>query len=143
MGKAMALRLSKFGATVFALSNNKENLEKLKKEHPKINVVHVDLLDWDATRKAVKSVLPIDLLVNNAGVIMPEPCLTASPRAFDLTFGVNVKAMLNVSQVVCEDLVRRKAPGNVVNVSSQASKAAFKEQVVYGSSKAAVEILSR
>lgn len=143
MGKGIALRLSKFKATVYALSNNKENLDKLKKEHPEIHTVHVDLMDWEATRKAVESVLPIDLLVNNAGVILPASCLTASPREFDLTFGVNVKAMLNVSQVVAKDLVRRKAPGNIVNVTSQASKAAFADQVTYGSSKAAAEMLSR
>lgn len=143
MGKGIALRLSKHGAKVFALSNIKENLDQLKKEHPEITTIHVDLLDWEATRKAVKSVLPIDLLVNNAGIILPALCLSATPREFDLTYGVNVKAMLNVSQVVAEDLIRRKAPGNIVNVSSQASKAAFKEQVIYGASKAAVEMQSR
>lgn len=130
-------------ATVIALSNNKENLENLKKEHSRIETVCVDLLDWDATRLAVESVLPIDLLVNNAGVAILAPCLEVTPQDFDLSFGVNVKAMLNVSQVVAKDMLRRKIPGNIVNLSSQASKAVLKEQLAYCATKAAVDMLTK
>lgn len=40
---------------------------KLKKEIPSVETVQVDLNDWKATQDAVRSVYPIDLLVNNAG----------------------------------------------------------------------------
>lgn len=131
------------GATVIGLSNNKQNLDSFEKEYPQIETICVDLLDWDATRSAVKSVLPIDLLVNNAGVALLAPCLKVTPRDFDLSFGVNVKAMLNVSQVVAEDMLGRKVPGSIVNLSSQASKAALKEHLAYCSSKAAVDMLTK
>ena len=35
----------------------------------------VDLSDWAAARKAVKEIGPVDLLVNNAGVIKMSPFL--------------------------------------------------------------------
>lgn len=40
---------------------------KLKEEIPSVETVAVNLADWKATQKAVRSVFPIDLLVNNAG----------------------------------------------------------------------------
>ncbi|XP_014207954.2 L-xylulose reductase-like [Copidosoma floridanum] len=143
IGKEICLRLSKYKGTVIALSNNKENLDKLSKEYPQIQIIFVDLLDWDATRAAVKNVLPIDLLVNNAGVAILAPCLKAPPQHFDTVFGVNVKAMLNVSQVVGQNMIERKVAGRIVNLSSQASEAALEDHVVYCSSKAAVTMLTK
>lgn len=143
IGKETALRLSKYKGKVFALSNNKENLAKLAKEHPEITTLCVDLLNWDATRAAVKSILPIDLLVNNAGVSINEHCLEATPEIFDLTFGTNVKAMLNVSQVVAKNMVERKVAGSIVNLSSQACRAALLDHVIYCASKGAVDMLTK
>jgi hypothetical protein len=37
-------------------------------------------------------------------------------------FAVNVKAVINVSQVVVEGMIKRKSGGSIVNVSSQASQ---------------------
>ncbi|XP_014207981.1 L-xylulose reductase-like [Copidosoma floridanum] len=143
IGKEICLRLSKYKGTVIALSNNKENLDKLSKKYPEIQTIFVDLLDWDATRAAVKTILPIDLLVNNAGIGIFAPCLTASPEDFDLTFGVNVRAMLNVSQVVGQNLVERASPGSIVNLSSQTSRGAIHNSLIYCSSKAAVNMLTK
>lgn len=38
------------------------------------------------------------------------------------TFDVNVKAVLNISQVVARKMVENKTHGAIVNISSQASK---------------------
>ncbi|XP_017887597.1 L-xylulose reductase [Ceratina calcarata] len=143
IGKEMALRLSSYGGQVIALSRTKENLEKLRAEDPKIQTVCVDLCDWDATKKAVEQVLPIDLLVNNAAVACLNPFFDATPEDFDLTFTVNVKSMLNVSQVVAKNMIERKIAGSIVNLSSQASQAALKDHTVYCASKGAVDMLSK
>ncbi|XP_076623274.1 L-xylulose reductase [Colletes latitarsis] len=143
IGKSLALRLSKYKGQVIALCKTKENLETLYKEDPSIQSLCVDLLDWNATKKAIQSVLPIDLLVNNAGVARLEPFLKATEEDFDLTFAVNVKAILNVSQVVAKDMIQRKVGGSIVNISSQASHAALKDHAVYCSSKGAVDMLSK
>ena len=37
-------------------------------------------------------------------------------------FNVNVKATLNISQIVARKMVENKTPGAIVNISSQASK---------------------
>lgn len=139
----MALHLSKYNAQVIALSKTKENLDKLVKADPKIKAICVDLRDWDATRKAVESILPIDLLVNNAGVAKVEPFLDATPQNFDLVFNVNLKAVMNVSQVVAKNMIERKIGGSIVNVSSQGGQAALEDHAVYCASKAALDMLSK
>ncbi|XP_043784492.1 L-xylulose reductase [Apis laboriosa] len=143
IGKDLALRLSKYEGQVIALSKEKNNLDKLCTEDPRIQSICVDLSDWNATRKAVESVLPIDLLVNNAGVAYLNSFFDATPEDFDLTFTVNVKAILNVSQIVAKNMIQRKVGGSIVNISSQASQAALKDHVVYCASKGAVDMLSK
>ena len=43
----------------------------------------VDLGDWEATERALGSVGPVDLLVNNAAVALLQPFLEVTKEAFD------------------------------------------------------------
>lgn len=115
----------------------------MRAEDPRIDTICVDLNDWNNTKKAVESVLPIDLLVNNAGVACLNSFFDTTVEDFDLTFAVNVRAVLNVSQVVAKNMVKRKVGGSIVNISSQASQAALKDHSVYCASKGAVDALSK
>lgn len=108
-----------------------------------IQTICVDLLDWNATRKAVQNILPIDLLVNNAAVAYLSPFLDVTPEQFDLTFNINVKAILNVSQIIAKSMIEQKRGGNIVNISSQAGQAALKDHAVYCASKGALDMLSK
>ena len=68
--------------------------------------VAVDLCDSAAVAAALAPLLPAPLLVNCAGAIKFHPPTTAGCGAtaaelgadFDLVFGVNVKAMLSLTQ---------------------------------------------
>lgn len=139
----MSIRLSNCKATVIALSKTQKHLDNLKAQNPKIETICADLTNWNATRKIVQSVLPIDLLVNNAGVAVLKPFLEATAEDFDLTFDVNVKAVMNISQIVAKDLIQRKMSGSIVNLSSQASEAALQNHTVYCASKGALQMLTR
>lgn len=37
-------------------------------------------------------------------------------------FDINVKAVLNISQIIAKKMIENKTPGAIVNISSQASK---------------------
>lgn len=137
------MRLSAANATVIALSKTKKNLDDLTKKDPRIQTVCVNLRDWDETRKVVNTVLPIDLLVNNAGVARLGPFLSATEEDFDMTFDVNVKSIFNITQVVAKDMIQRKVAGSIVNVSSQCGHCAIKDHAAYCSSKGAVEMLTK
>ncbi|XP_057332658.1 L-xylulose reductase [Microplitis mediator] len=143
IGRELALRLSKYNGTVIALSKTKSNLETLKQQDPRIQTIVVDVTDWEATRNAIRKILPIHMLVNNAGVACLAPFLQLTENQFDLTMNVNVKSVFNISQVVAENMIEQKCAGSIVNVSSQASHAALKDHAVYCASKGAVDMLTK
>ncbi|XP_033212229.1 L-xylulose reductase-like [Belonocnema kinseyi] len=143
IGRDLALRLSEYKGTVIALSKTQKYLDTLKKQDLRIETVCVNLRNWEETKKAVESVLPIDLLVNNAGVAVLKPFLELTPEDYDLIFDVNVKAVMNISQVVAKDLIKRKVGGCIVNLSSQAAEAALWDHSVYCASKGALQMFTR
>ena len=74
---------------VFALDKSKSLLDKLLKQclngHVAVVVpVVIDLSDWNATKEAFEEIGPIDILVNNAAVYIPELFLDAKPENFDM-----------------------------------------------------------
>ncbi|XP_026753973.2 D-erythrulose reductase-like [Galleria mellonella] len=143
IGYGIATELWKQGANVVALSNQKESLQKLHKEYPSIEVVCVDLRDWAKTKAAVDALGIFDGLVNNAGIAKTEPFLECTPEYFDETITVNTKAVVNVSQIVAKKMIQNKIKGSIVNISSQASKAALRDHTAYCASKAAVDSITR
>ncbi|XP_004925887.1 L-xylulose reductase-like [Bombyx mandarina] len=143
IGRGIAIELWRAGANIVALSRTRSHLESLQSEYPSIDIVDVDIGDWEKTRKVVESLGHFDALVNNAAVAVCEPFLDCSPSNFDKTFDVNVKAVLNISQVVARKMIENKTHGAIVNISSQASKAALKDHTIYSASKAALDALTR
>ncbi|PNI21603.1 DCXR isoform 15, partial [Pan troglodytes] len=105
--------------------------------------VCVDLGDWEATERALGSVGPVDLLVNNAAVALLQPFLEVTKEAFDRSFEVNLRAVIQVSQIVARGLIARGVPGAIVNVSSQGSQRAVTNHSVYCSTKGALDMLTK
>ncbi|CAH2006806.1 unnamed protein product [Acanthoscelides obtectus] len=143
IGKGIAKKLVECGASVVALDVSQTSLDALKSENPMIKTVAVDLCDWESTKHVVRSVSPVDLLVNNAGVGIIGPLEEVTEEKFYKIFDVNVKAVINVTQTVIEDLVRRNSPGSIVNISSQASTAALSNHSLYCATKSAVDGFTR
>jgi len=56
---------------------------------------------------------------------------------------INVKSIINVSQVVAKSLIARGSPGSIVNVSSQAAVIALDSHTIYCASKGALDQLTR
>ncbi|KAK4295506.1 hypothetical protein Pmani_031944 [Petrolisthes manimaculis] len=131
------------GAEVFALSKTEANLSSLKDECPSITTITIDLTNWEATREAVKKITPIHMLVNSAGINIILPFLDATPESFDLMFNLNVKAVMNVSQIVASDLITRHLKGSIVSISSQSGQRAIKDRTVYCSTKGALDMMTK
>nr|XP_031531820.1 L-xylulose reductase [Vicugna pacos] len=110
---------------------------------PGVEPVCVDLGDWEATQRALEGVGPVDLLVNNAGVALLQPFLEVTKEACDISFDVNLRAVIQVSQIVARGLIARGAPGSIVNVSSQASQRALTNHSIYSSTKSALDMLTK
>jgi NADP-dependent 3-hydroxy acid dehydrogenase YdfG len=59
-------------------------VQQLQKELPKATVASVDLRDWAATREAILKFGPLDHLVNNAGVLVPQEFMDLTEDVVEL-----------------------------------------------------------
>ncbi|XP_007957754.1 L-xylulose reductase [Orycteropus afer afer] len=143
IGRSTVQALHAAGAQVVAVSRTQADLDSLVRECPGINTVCVDLGDWEATEQALHGVGPVDLLVNNAAVAVLQPFLEITKEACDVSFDVNLRAVIQVSQIMAKSLIARGAPGAIVNVSSQASQRALANHGVYCSTKGAMDMLTK
>lgn len=142
IGREIARLLADCGADVVALSRTQADLDELADETG-CETLQADLADAQAAARAAESAGPIDLLVNNAGISIPQAFLEASPEAFDLTMAVNVRSVLVVSQIVARGMIVRASGGAIVNISSQASMIALDDHAAYCASKGALDQLTR
>jgi L-xylulose reductase len=142
IGRETARLLSELGATVVALSRTAEDLESLTDEIG-CETVQCDLADVTATRRAAETIGDIDLLVNNAGMVVLDPFLDATVEDFDKIMAVNARAILVISQVISRRMIDRNVSGVVVNLSSVASKFGIPDHTGYCASKGAVDQLTR
>jgi len=103
------------------VAKTEAHLNTLKEECPGLETLAVDLSDWDETRKALCEHPPFHYVVNNAGVLLPGEFMDIKPEDFDKTMAVNVKAFINVGQVVAKQMIQHGIKGSIVNMSSDAS----------------------
>lgn len=80
---------------------------------------------------------PVDVLVNNAGVMPSGAFLDQDPATDRLTLDVNVQGVLNGMRRVLPGMVERRR-GHVVNIASLAGKFPVPGLAVYNASKFAV-----
>jgi len=113
----------------------------LQAEAP-VRVLQADLGDESALER-LGLAGPIDLLVNNAGISVPQSFLETSVAEFDRTFRVNVRAAFVLSRLAAADMISRNCHGAIVNVSSQASQVGLPDHTAYCVSKGALDQLTR
>ena len=142
IGRETVRRLVADGATVTALSRQRDDLASLAAETG-CDVIAVDLAQLEEAVAAVTAAPPFDGLVNNAGITSLEPVLTASMANFNAVMAINAAAPLRLAQVVAGDLVRRGKGGVIVNVSSTASSVGLPDHAAYCASKAALDAITR
>jgi NAD(P)-dependent dehydrogenase (short-subunit alcohol dehydrogenase family) len=106
----------------------------------------VDLADVESTTdtvgRAIDSLGGIDILVNNAGILKMAPLLEIDPADWDVTFAVNVRAMLVTIQLAAKAMIPN-GHGAIVNMASMGGKVGGPNQAHYAASKAAVISLTQ
>lgn len=81
-----------------------------------------------------KSLGPISILINNAGVGIFGPATALTEAHWDTVLDTNLKAVFLLCRAVAPEMIRRKA-GYIINISSLAGKNAFPGGAVYCASK--------
>ena len=150
IGAAVARRLARDGAAVAVTYNaSPEKAEEVVREIEaaggKALAVRADSADVGAVRTAVTTTVEtfgrLDVLVNNAGILVRGTVDQYSVADFDRMVAVNVRAVFVAVQEAARHL---KPGGRVINIGSMvADRTGFPGASVYGMTKAAVASLTR
>ena len=142
IGAATVRRLVGQGATVYAGGQDAAKLSKLADETG-AEPVSFDLTSEDEIRTAVSG---LDLwgVVNCGGfggeIATPQDTDIA---VFDKVISINARGSLLVIKHATPGMIAGGRGGSIVNVSSQASLVALSGHISYGSSKAALDNITR
>jgi 2-keto-3-deoxy-L-fuconate dehydrogenase len=108
--------------------------------------VQMDVGDPDSVRRAGEAVaaagFDVDVLVNNAGVMHVGTILQTELEDLRRVYRVNVEGVFNVTRQFLPGMIERGG-GVVLNMASLASMTAMHDRYAYGSSKAAVMMMTR
>lgn len=94
-------------------------------------------------RAAVDRFGRIDGLVNAAGLTTRGSFITGTAAIWDELFAVNARAGFLLMQAAISDMLRRSAPGTIVNILSMNAHVGIPELAIYAGSKGAMQTLTR
>ncbi|WP_321367167.1 SDR family oxidoreductase [uncultured Celeribacter sp.] len=147
IGEAAARLFAASGAKVALLARSADAITKIAEEiGSNALAVPCDISNYgaiDAAMSAVESQLgPIDILINNAGVIDPIGDLKAcDPEAWGRLIDINVKGVFYAMRRVVPTMVARGS-GTVLTISSGAAHRPVEGWSAYCSSKAGAAMLT-
>ncbi|QFZ16868.1 SDR family oxidoreductase [Saccharothrix syringae] len=150
IGAEIARVLARSGARVALLARRAERLtelaEKIGAEGGQALAVPADITgDLAPAVEAVHAAFGrVDLVVNNAGVMLANPITAGRDDEWGRMLDTNLKGLLNVIKAFTDDLVAagRDGAADLVNISSVGAHLTFPTYAVYTATKAAVTHLS-
>ena len=153
IGYAIARRFLREDASVILADVDETKGEKAVQELKdlgEIRFVHCDVGERLDVHNLMASTLDafgeIDVLVNNAGIVVGGDLLEITEDDFDAVLRVNLKGTFLCAQAVAKHMVRRiddgHPPGAIVNMSSTNAVLAIPSQVPYTISKGGVRQLT-
>ncbi|KAI8144328.1 hypothetical protein BJV82DRAFT_607017 [Fennellomyces sp. T-0311] len=148
IGEATAREFAKEGSNLILAARRVERLQGLKQElektYPSITVIAVqlDVRDKKEIDSVVAQVPPVDVLVNNAGMVLGlDPLEKVDEAEFDQMFATNVKGLVFLTQAVIPSM-RARQTGHIINLGSIAGKQAYPNGSIYCATKHAVEAIT-
>ncbi|MBO0453095.1 MULTISPECIES: SDR family oxidoreductase [Enterococcus] len=144
-GAEIAKLFNQAGFPLLLLGRRVEKIEALPLNFDNVLIEQVDVTDYQAfetsIRKAEDVYGPVDLLINNAGVMLLGNVLNQDPAEWQTMLNTNVMGVLNGMQIVLPAMKKRKH-GTIINMSSLAGKKTFTNHAAYVASKFGVHGLS-
>ena len=151
IGRAAANKLARLGIHVLVVGRNPERGEKtvaeIRAAGGKADFISSDLRDASSAREVAKKAVElghghVDILINNAGIFPFGPTHETTEEAFDKVYSLNVKAPYFLVAELAP-LMAKRGKGAIVNVSTMVADYGVAGMSLYGSSKAAINLLTK
>jgi meso-butanediol dehydrogenase / (S,S)-butanediol dehydrogenase / diacetyl reductase len=145
IGRACATRFAQQGDHVLIVDRNLDGASKTAAELEavglKVSALHCDVSSPDSVTQLVQTVIEqfgrIDVLHNNAGMLIPGTALTQRLEDWDQTFLVNVRSILLMCRAVIPQM-QVQGGGIIVNTASISGMIGEANLAAYNASKGAV-----
>jgi 3-oxoacyl-[acyl-carrier protein] reductase len=144
LGRAMVLRLAQEGAAVaIVYASDKDSAEDTRSQAEALGATartyRCDVSDAEQTAATVKAVTselgPVDVLVNNAGIIRDGVAASLREEDYDAVLDTNLKGAFLMIKACYFGFIRRRT-GSIINVSSVSGLFGNPGQANYAAAKA-------
>lgn len=150
IGEATALAFARAGANVAVSSRKIEDLERVAGEVRKLgrkalaveaHIGKMELLQ-PLVDRVMKEFGKIDILVNNAAVIIRKPAEEYTEEDWDTMVNTNLRGTFFCAELVAREMIKRKQ-GKIINISSVLSQMGQVGRAIYATTKAGVSHMTR
>jgi NAD(P)-dependent dehydrogenase (short-subunit alcohol dehydrogenase family) len=151
IGRATANKLAQLGIQVVVVGRNaergKKTVEEIRAAGGKADFISSDLRDAASAREVAKRAIElgnghVDIVINNAGIYPFGPTQEMTEEQFDDVFSLNVKAPYFLVAELAP-LMAERGKGAIVNLSTMVADYGAPGMSLYGSSKAAINLLTK
>ncbi|MGW7425186.1 SDR family NAD(P)-dependent oxidoreductase [Streptomyces sp. NPDC054813] len=151
IGAATATLFAERGAHVLVAGRDAERGDKIvaavRERGGKADFLAAELRDVDSVRQLARRATElgggrVDILVNNAGIFPFGPTAETPSSDVDAVYDLNVKAPFYLVAELAPGMAER-GQGAIVNVSTIVAEYGLAGMALYGSSKAAVNLLTK
>jgi len=151
IGRATARKLAELGIHVLAVGRDaeagKKTIGEIRAAGGEADLILADLQDAASAHTAVKKAIElgnghVDILINNVGIYPFGPTHEMTEEQFDRVFSINVKVPYFLVAELAP-LMAERGKGAIVNVSTMVADYGAPGMSLYGSSKAAINLLTK
>jgi NAD(P)-dependent dehydrogenase (short-subunit alcohol dehydrogenase family) len=151
IGLATARKLAQLGIHVVVVGRNVERGEKtvaeIRAAGGKADFIPSDLRDASSAREVARRAVElgnghVDILINNAGTYPFGPTHEMTEELFDQVYSLNVKAPYFLVAKLAP-LMAKRGKGAIVNLSTMVADYGAPGMSLYGSTKAAMNLLTK
>jgi len=146
IGAGIADALRAAGATVVGTSREAEAAARIARRLGATPVT-MDVRDVASIRAGIDAVVAahgrLDVLVNNAGMNVPQGIFDVDEASWDAVLATNLKSTFFASQAAARHMVARGAGGAIVNIASQAGIVGIEDRSAYCASKGGQVLLTK
>src|SRR5437588_2202309 len=152
IGRGIALEYAKEGATVVVnYAHNQqaaqEVLHIIEQNGGKAIVIQADVSQYQQAMGLIQQTVEhfdrLDIMVNNAGMEIHSPFVDVTEEMFDKVVSIDLKGAFFCAQAAAREMIKRKIPGRIINISSVHEEIAMPKNVPYCCAKGGLRMLTR